>query len=139
MRQPMGSLVRFAAVGVASNVALYLAYIGVTYVGVGPKVAMTICFAAGILMTFALNRNWSFRSERPASGAFLRYSITYLAGYLLNLAGLLAFVDWWGFPHEYVQACLIAVVAALMFAVQRTWVFGPRGEALRSRTTHVTP
>ena len=139
MRRPMGSLVRFAAVGVISNVALYLAYIGVTLIGVGPKLAMTLCFVAGVLFSFVLNRNWSFKSAGPTSGEFLRYAITYVVGYLLNLAGLLALVDWWGFPHEIVQACLIAVVAVLMFVAQRTWVFRARADALHSPSTHVMP
>ena len=32
---------RFALVGVASNLLLYAAYIGLTSIGVGPKLAMT--------------------------------------------------------------------------------------------------
>ena len=139
MRRSMGSLVRFAVVGIISNVALYLAYVGVTLMGIGPKVAMTLCFVAGVLFSFVLNRNWSFKSTSPTSGAFLRYAIVYLVGYLLNLAGLLAFVDWWGFPHEIVQACMIAVVAVLMFVAQRTWVFRPRAGRLHSRSTHAMP
>ena len=139
MRRSMGSLVRFAVVGVVSNVALYVAYVGVTFMGVGPKLAMTLCFVAGVLFSFVLNRNWSFKSASPTGGALLRYAITYLLGYLLNLAGLLLFVDGWGFPHEIVQACLIAVVAVLMFVAQRAWVFRARADALDSRSTHVTP
>jgi putative flippase GtrA len=100
---------------------------------------MTICFVAGVLFSFVLNRNWSFKSASPRGGAFLRYAITYVAGYLLNLAGLLALVDGWGFPHEIVQACLIAVVAVLMFAAQRAWVFRARPDGSRSRSTHVLP
>jgi hypothetical protein len=38
-----------------------------------------------------------------------------------------------------VQACMIAVVAVLMFAVQRIWVFRPRGESLHSHSTHAMP
>jgi putative flippase GtrA len=139
MRPPMESLVRFAVVGVASNVALYLAYVGLTLAGIGPKLAMTICFVAGVLFSFVLNRNWSFKSAGPTGGAFLRYALTYVAGYLLNLGGLLVFVDGWGFPHQIVQACLIAIVAVLMFAAQRVWVFRPPPDDLRSPSTHVLP
>ena len=135
MRRPLASLVRFAAVGVLSNLALYAAYVALTRVNVGPKPAMTLCFAAGVLFSFVLNRTWAFRSTAPIGPSLLRYAATYLAGYLLNLVGLIAFVDWWGCRHEIVQAYMVVVVAVLTFAAQRAWVFrrSPDETPLRSR------
>ena len=136
MRRPISSFMRFAVVGVASNGLLYLAYIGLTLAGLGHKSAMTLCFAAGVVLSFALNRNWSFKSTGPVRRAFVRYAVAYAGGYLLNLLGLIAFVDWWGFRHEIVQALLIAVVAVLMFIAQTSWIFRDRAGSSLPRSEH---
>ena len=138
-RGNIGTFARFAAVGVVSNVALYLGYLGLTLARFGPKFAMTVCFVGGVLLSFALNRSWSFKSKSPTHRSLPRYALTYAGGYVVNLAGLVAFVDWWGFPHQIVQACLIVVVAVLMFVAQRTWVFGPWAERSRADAPHATP
>jgi putative flippase GtrA len=123
MRPPAASLVRFAIVGVASNAALYIAYLGLTAAGIGHKIAMTLVFGVGIAVTFVVNRAWSFQSRRRAGGAFARYVMTYVAGYALNLAALVALVDVAGYRHELVQLAMIVVVAVVMFLLQRYWVF----------------
>lgn len=123
MRGLTGSFVRFAIVGTGSNAALYVAYLGMTALGVGPKTAMTIAFALGVVVTFALNRAWSFRSRREPGGAFARYVLTYVAGYALNFAALVLLVDVAGYRHELVQGLMVVVVAVVMFLLQRHWVF----------------
>lgn len=116
---------RFAVVGLASNAVLYLAYLGLTAAGVGPKVAMTLPYAVGVLQTFALNRRWTFGHEGDRRAALLRYAAVYAAGYLLNLAALELLVTRMGLPHRIVQAAMILVVAAFTFGLQRSWVFPP--------------
>ena len=116
---------RFAVVGLASNAVLYLAYLGLTAAGVGPKVAMTLPYAVGLLQTFALNRRWTFGHEGDRRAALLRHAAVYAAGYLLNLAALELLVTRMGLPHRIVQAAMILVVAAFTFGLQRSWVFPP--------------
>lgn len=123
MRRPAASFVRFAIVGAVSNVALYLAYLGLTAIGMGHKLAMTAVFAVGIVATFVANRTWSFQSGRTAGGAFARYVAIYAAGYALNFAALVVLVDVAGYRHELVQAAMVVVVAVAMFLLQRYWVF----------------
>lgn len=132
MRGFSGSFVRFAIVGLLANAALYAAYLGMTTLGIGPKTAMTIAFVLGVLLTFVLNRAWSFRSRREAGGAFARYVLTYVAGYALNFAALVMLVDVAGYRHELVQALMVVVVAIVMFLMQRYWVFAEPA-ALASR------
>lgn len=123
MRGQAASFVRYAVVGVCSNLGLYLAYIGLSHAGIGHKTAMTVAFVLGILVTFVFNRNWSFQSSQPAKGAFVRYAATYVLGYLVNLAALVLLVDFAGYPHELVQALMVVLVATMIFVLQRRWVF----------------
>jgi putative flippase GtrA len=122
----LGQFVRYGIVGIASNGALYLLYLGLTAVGTGPKVAATIAYAAGVLQTFAFNRRWSFGHGGAPGGALLRYALAYGAGYFVNMLALVLFVDRAGYPHRWVQAVMILVLALFLFAVQKTWVFRER-------------
>lgn len=114
---------RFGIVGIVSNVALFLVYLLLTRLGLGPKVAMTLVYGAGVLQTFVFNRRWSFEDEGHWAPSLVRYVVVYALGYFLNLAVLLVFVDALHLPHEWVQAITILAVAAVVFLLQRYWVF----------------
>ena len=124
----MKQLLRYAVVGIASNVAGYLAYLAVTAIGIGPKSAMTGLYALGALVSFLGNRRWTFAHRGSVSGSALRFAVAHVLGYLLNLAILVVFVDHLGFAHQAVQAVAIVVVALFLFTLFRTFVF-PRASA----------
>ena len=119
---------RYAVVGLGSNAILYLAYLLVTGIGIGHKTSMTLLYGVGILLTFLLNRRWTFGHQGNFHSAFYRYLIIYLLGYLLNFFGLYIFVDALGSPHQLIQGILIILIAMFLFALQRLWVFNERNE-----------
>lgn len=119
---------RFAIVGVVVNLSLYLAYLVITYLGVEPKIAMTILYIAGVSISFFFNKNWTFRYRGSASSTFVNYVLVYACGYFLNLAGLYFLVDKLGFRHEWVQGVLIFLIALLLFAAQKSIVFNREAE-----------
>jgi putative flippase GtrA len=121
--------IRYATVGLVANLALYLGYLGLTAIGAGPKSAMTVMYAAGIVVTFVFNRRWSFRHEGVRTASFFRYLVAYASFYAVNYAGLWVFVDQAGWPHQWVQAAMILVCAAGLFITQRLWVFPASVEA----------
>lgn len=49
--------------------------------------------------------------------------MSYGLGYLVNLTALYLCVDRLGWPHEAVQGAMVFVVAALLFVLQKFWVF----------------
>ncbi len=116
---------RYATVGLASNLLLYLAYIGLTTVGFGHKTAMTMLYATGVLITFVANRNWSFEHQGFAHAALIRYVIAYFLGYLLNFSLLWIAVDHLHLPHQGVQAVAVLLVAISLFLMHKYWVFAP--------------
>jgi len=123
-------LVRYAVVGIASNVSGYLAYLLITWLGVGPKLAMTCLYALGATVSFIGNRRWTFSHTGSISRSAVRFAIAHALGYLLNLSILLIFVDHFGFPHQLVQAVAIVVVALFLFVLFRAFVFpGERAPA----------
>ncbi|MBM3676972.1 MAG: GtrA family protein [Actinobacteria bacterium] len=115
--------IRFAIVGAASNLVGYLAYLGLVALGVGPKLAMSVVYAGGVLQSFLFNRAWSFRHSGPLGGSFARYVASYALGYLANLAVLAIAVDRFGLPHAWVQLAMMGFLAVGLFLMQRLWVF----------------
>lgn len=122
----MKQLLRYAAVGVGSNVAGYLAYLALTWLGTGPKLAMTCLYVLGASVSFVANRAWTFAHRGSIGASALRFAIAHALGYLLNLSILVVFVDHLGFPHQAVQAVAIVVVALFLFALFRAFVFPAR-------------
>jgi putative flippase GtrA len=120
-----GQFLRYAMVGLVSNLTLYFAYLGLTILGIEPKIAMSVVYALGVAQTFLFNRTWSFRHDGEPHGAFARYVATYGFGYLLNLAVLWITVDQMGLPHEVVQGIMILSLAVIFFVLQKFWVFRP--------------
>jgi len=118
-----GQMVRFAVVGVTSNVLLYLLYLLLTSAGLGYKVSMTLLYFLAVLQTFLGNRAWTFRHIGDMQRSLVRYFSSYAIGYLLNFVLLYVFVDRFGLAHQWVQAGAIIGIALLLFLLQKYWVF----------------
>lgn len=116
-------LVRFAAVGIVSNGALFLLYLVLTSTGLSPALSMSLAYAAGVVQTFAFNRSWTFSHSGGCAASLARYATAYGIGYLANLCLLRLFVDELKLPHQWVQGAAILFVAAFVFVLQKHWVF----------------
>jgi putative flippase GtrA len=124
----MRQLVRYAVIGLATNVSGYTVYLLVTWAGIEPKVAMTSLYLIGAIASFFANRRWTFSHQGSIAAGGIRFGIAHLLGYLLNLGLLLVFVDRLGFPHQAVQAVAIVLVALFLFALFRWFVFPTRDD-----------
>lgn len=56
-------------------------------------------------------------------GAGVRYVIAHCIGYLINLSILILMVDKFGYPHQWVQAAAIFIVAGFLFLMFKFFVF----------------
>jgi putative flippase GtrA len=121
--QIFGQFTRMSAVSAVVNIVAYIVYLGLTEVGLDPKLAATICFAGGVLAGFTLNRRWTFRDAGDPRRALVRYSIVYGGAYVWNIAGLYVFVDLLQYPHQFVQAAIFFTNAGVLFSLQRFWIF----------------
>ena len=115
--------IRYVVVGLASNAVIYVAYLLLTQLGMGPKLAMSLLYCVGVLQTFLFNKKWSFRFEGAATPALARYATVYAVGYLIQFLALMLLVDRMGLPHEWVMGALILTMALFIFLAQKFWVF----------------
>ncbi|EPZ15823.1 polysaccharide synthesis protein GtrA [Thauera terpenica 58Eu] len=133
----VGQFIRYATVGLGSNIVLYLAYLALTAAGIESKLAMSLLYVLGVVQTFAFNKRWSFRHGGLRGPTFVRYCVSYALGYLINLGALLILVDRLGYPHQAVQGVMILTLAVLLFLLQKFWVFRP--SVASSHTTGLHP
>ena len=115
--------VRYGLIGIAINLAGYLLYLIVTFLGATPKITMSLLYIAGATAGYWGNRKLTFmhRGSMLASGT--RYMLAHGLGYLINLAILMVFVDRFGYAHQWVQAVAIFVVAGYLFLAFKFFVF----------------
>lgn len=125
-RSSVSQLFRYAIVGIANNIAGYMFYLLITYLGATPKITMTLLYAVGAAVGFWGNRKLTFAHQGSVLGAGVRYLIAHCFGYLINLAILLVLVDQLGYAHQWVQAIAIFVVAAFLFLAFKFFVFPDR-------------
>ncbi len=123
MKTTLRQIIRYGIVGIASNAVVYLLYLVITAAGMEHKLAMSLLYVVGVVQTSLLNKSWSFDHDGSHRLAFVRYVISYGVGYVVNLTALYFCVDRLGWPHQAVQGVMILVVAALLFMLQKFWVF----------------
>ncbi|MBW4710821.1 GtrA family protein [Roseobacter sp. YSTF-M11] len=127
-------LFSYAFVGIASNLAGYLAYLLITGLWLPPKLAMSILYAVGATVGYFGNKKLTFSHSADVMGSALRYVIAHLIGYGINLTLLIIFVDQLGYPHQWVQAIAIFCVAGYLFVAFKFFVFPSRQSAPRGKS-----
>ena len=123
IRSLFRQLIRYASVGIANNLVGYTVYLLVTYFGVPPKLTMTALYGIGVAIGYAGHRNLTFSHKGSVLGSGLRYVVAHCFGYLINLTILIIFVDRYGYPHQWIQAIAIFIVAGFLFIALRFFVF----------------
>jgi putative flippase GtrA len=123
LKKTITQLLRYAIVGLASNAVGYLLYLGLTGMGMGHKLAMSLLYGVGVLQTFIFNKKWTFGNDDKHGVVFIRYCVSYGLGYIINIVVLLIFVDKLGYRHEIVQGVMILSLAVMLFFLQKYFVF----------------
>jgi putative flippase GtrA len=122
-RSNITQLIRYAMVGLFLNLFGFLIYLVVTWLGMEPKLAVTVFYPLAVLCGYLGNRNFTFAYKGKFIGSGSRYIVVYLFGYCINLGILIIFVDYFGYAHQWVQAVSIFVVAAFLFFALKLFVF----------------
>ncbi len=119
----VGQLFRYGVVGVVSNLIAYLIFLSLTHFGVEVKLSMTLVYLGAATFSFFGNKKWTFAQDGHWLSSGGRYVIAHVMGYLINFILLMIFVDHIGYPHEWVQAAAIFVVAVFLFITFKFIVF----------------
>jgi putative flippase GtrA len=113
------AFIRFASVGLASNLAGYVAYLIVTWIWPSPKLVVTLMYGVATLIAYKGHARYSFQQR----GSIVRFLGVYAIGYVINLLLLMIGTDHMGFPHQAVQLVAVVVVGVTQFFLLRALVF----------------
>lgn len=127
-------LIRYGLVGLTINLLGYLVYLLLTYLGVSPKITMSMLYFIGAVAGFWGNRRLAFMDQGSLLGSGARYVLAHGLGYLINLTILIVFVDQLGFAHQWVQAVAIFVVAGYLFVAFKLFVFASLSKPAENKT-----
>ena len=109
--------------GLAVNLALYLAYLGLTALGIAPLVAATIVFLTGIPVSLAAHGRFTFRVADVPRTRKILFAAAYLIGYGTQIGTLSLLHYGLGLPHQAAQLIATLIVAAVLFVFQKALVF----------------
>jgi putative flippase GtrA len=124
----MKQLLRFATVGVVNTGLGYAVIFACMYlVGLGAVTSNVLGYAVGLVVSYLLNRSFTFRSAAAPLREIVRFVAIFLLAYLANLAVLILLIRHAG-VHEGVAQVLAGVVYfGLSFVMNKYYVFaGPR-------------
>lgn len=129
---PFAKLFRYALAGLTLNLLGYLIYLTVTFLGLSPIATVSIFYPLSVFLGYLVHRRHTFRHKTKAikDATFFRYIVSYAAGYLINVTLIQFLHHELGYPHQWVQAAAIFIVAAFLFVALNLFVFKERAHDL---------
>ena len=117
---------RFLLVGVGNTFAGLMIIYAAKAAGIGDLIANAIGYGMGFVLSFCLNRQWTFRHRGSAFNALARFVGVIALAYGANLAVVLAAIDVLGINSFVGQALGVPVYAAVGYLGSSWYVFPGR-------------
>lgn len=122
----MNQFSRFLLAGVANTALGYAIIFGCMYLaGMSPELSNAAGYTVGLLVSYFLNRHFTFRSAQRRSTEFVRFALVFVTAYTANLVALIFLVR-----ALAVHAGLSQVIAGVIYIVtayllNKHYVFRP--------------
>lgn len=117
---------RFASVGVINTLLGYAVIFFCMYaLHMGEVASNVIGYGFGLITSYLLNRNFTFRSKAAALPEAIRFVVIFALAYLANLGVLLLLVRQLQWHAGLSQIAAGLVYFALSFLLSKYYVFGP--------------
>jgi putative flippase GtrA len=121
-------LIKYLLVGVANTlVGLGTIYLAMYFLRLEIVQANALGYSVGILLSFALNKAWTFSSNDHIIYSFLRYLVVLAVAYIANLATVLFSNSHFGLNPYIAQALGIIPYTAIGFLGSRYFAFRTQG------------
>ncbi len=120
-------LASYGWIGIVTAVAHYATLIGlVELAGIAPVPATLAGFAVGACVSYALNRRYTFATERSHAAAGWRFLVIAGLGFCATWALMVLFVNHMALPYLPMQVLTTLLVMAVSFTGHKFWSFGER-------------
>ncbi len=124
MKGLAGEIGRFGGVGILAAVAHYGTLIAlVELFHVAPTAAALAGFVAGGIVSYVLNRSYTFRSDRAHSEALPRFLAIAAVGFVLTGVLMEGLTGWLGVPYILAQLSTTGVVLVWHYIANKLITF----------------
>jgi putative flippase GtrA len=118
---------RYVVTGVASNVTLYLVFLGLLWLRVPYQIALTISYVLGMIWGYVVNRLWSWRDKSPVLTSAATYVAVYLGVYICHLGFVSGLVEFAGLkPSIATLISFVFLTIPLFFLLNRLVYQNPK-------------
>ena len=125
---------RFLVVGAISTSVHYVVLIAaVELLHWGAVPGSGVGFCVGAVVSYLMNRRYTFRSEAPHATAVIRFVLVLAVGLGLNMLLMKLFTGQLGWPYLLAQMLTTGLVLFWHFAGNALWSFAHPGPAGSSR------
>lgn len=120
----MGQLLSFFLVGLANTVVgLFCIWITMWLMELNELAANFVGYFVGLVLSYSLNRTWTFADTQKVSGSFPRWFFAAMLAYFFNLAVVIIAIRQMEIDPYLAQLLGIVVYASIMFLAGRYYVF----------------
>lgn len=120
----MSQLIRFALVGVLNTVVGYSVIFACMYLlGMKPVPSNIAGYAFGLVVSYTLNRSFTFRSVAGKKREIVRFLTIFMIAYLTNIGVLVLLSDHAGVHKGWAQLIAGGVYTVLFFILSKYYVF----------------
>lgn len=115
---------KYAVVGLLGT-ALHFTLLAIAVEGANydPVYASLAVFPPVVVLSYILNRNWTFQSEKDHFVALPKYIVISLASLATNFFIMNTLVNIYGMWYLAAQVCSIAIIPIVNFLLKKYWAF----------------
>ncbi|MBK1642414.1 hypothetical protein CKO12_11105 [Chromatium okenii] len=115
---------KFISVGVVNSlIGLSLIYTAKWFFLMGDLAANLIGYTVGLFISFSLNSKWTFAYKGNFATALIKFSITSIIAYGMNLVTVLTSIEYLGINSYLAQALGIPVFTVASYFMSKYLVF----------------
>lgn len=118
-------LLAFSGVGVVATTLHYAVLVGLVQIFAVAPVPAALCGAiAGAILSYYLNRQHTFESDRSHEEAGWRFALVAGVAFVLTYLFMRQMVEVWHWPYLPAQGVTTLIVMIWTFGANRMWTFG---------------
>ena len=120
----MKQFLRYIVVGVLNTLVGYSIIFACMYlVGMSPETSNVAGYAVGLVVSYVLNRNFTFKSKQSRRTEIIRFLAVFAVAYSLNFAALLLLIYHLGLHKGMSQIAASVVYVGSSYLLNKYYVF----------------
>lgn len=120
----MSQFFRYIIVGVLNTLLGYCVIFSCMYLaGMSPEASNVAGYAVGLVVSYMLNRNFTFNSTQARRKEIVRFVAVFAVAYALNFAALLALIHQFGMHKGLSQIVAGMIYVGSSFLMNKYYVF----------------